>query len=540
MWDWHQLAGVSDYWSAADQIMTINEPESISAARSHEEGGGTLPDFDDYARLHGGWSGVIFSYIGDSYLEVTDDVADLTVTWVVRAKGDGTIHAYDDYDPDWNYSLPSNALTDIVVNKAVWVDYEIPSSAFTIDQLMSTDDGAQRFGMVIEGDHVDVDVVYLRIWPRTGVVGWWEIHDGGTRIQYPDIYDIFFGANPGASPDFRDWDIPESGGHDTGYWLNWVDMLDNAAADPKDEFVNSVNSGYGILSTGVHDTVVGSLGGIEHVGKFFYGANYLIVKTDINVTPNVTGTEGVDYIRRPDRHQNDYKEFFEYIDPTESTRIVSWINDNLHLVGSKHAYLPLFGWPGGDDVDGVTLNVWEDPDYVIPPFEGRPTEQNLPFATEGETLALADSDDGGTDTTFFIDLPLEPSFGLSFGNTGTHQLPPQSLLDGLSGDIGTVVNISAEGFLGTPEENLQAVVLIPDYRVWTPDGTRGGKLKHRLADSTWRTVGVDETGRLKFRSEDLTWWEEVKSTDADGPRQYLHFKTRWGWAYSIPFRPEGG
>lgn len=551
LWDWDQLGGVSDIFSYTqpghpEGIWLMNNVNSIAAADSLGEG--FENGYDNYARLHEGGSWVVFSYRGASYLESTDNVAGLKVSWILRMKNTADMHFYDDYvDSSWPYGLPANDLgvTNVRAPDGAWTWFEIPASAFTIDQLMSSDGGAIRFGLVNEGGICDIDYIALRIWPTGGALGWWEPRATETRQGFPNIYEIGFPLGIAESNDYHEWDPSDDSGG-TEYAAAWTEMISNASGNPNAEFNANLHGGSGTLGSTVNDYILSSLDGSQHIGKFQYNAAYLVVDLgDLSTqAPNAfffSGTDGVDFIRRPDRHESDLFAYTEYNVYNAVPTVVSWTNNDFRVIGYKSNRDQLTPWGTGDDADGVSVDTYGYP-FPIPLATGQDTPLSLPFPVGGNFVALDDISGGGpeTDVTINVGLPYETRFMIACGNTGTQSRPPQADYEThpLSGSGQGAVVISAEVRLGEdPAALLKATVQFPTYRTWDPYGTRGGKLKHRLADSTWRTVGVDASGRLKIRSVDNTWWEEVKSTDAAGSVQYLHFQTRWGWKYSIPFRP---
>jgi hypothetical protein len=542
MSDWSQLSGNSDIYFAATDTWLLNNVNSIAAADSLGEGLGN--GYDNYARLWEGHSSVVFSTPGFTYLESTDSVASMKISWVLRMKNSADMHFYDDHSASWTYSLPTRDLGVVNVRApdGAWTYYEIPTS-FTIAELMDTS-GVIRFGLVNEGGICDIDYIALRIWPDTGAQGWWEARPPETKDSIANVYETGPVSAPIAeSDDFHEWDPGDDGG--AGFLDAYNEMIADAAAATPSETA-TVNIGRGVFGSTVNDNILSSLLGTEHDGKFQYTASYLVIDLgDLSfAVPNgfmSTDDDGVDFIRRPDRHENDLFAYVVYAVPGAMATVGTWTNNDFRVQGYKSNYNPIEPWPVGSDADGVSIDTFAYPFPNPPTFGSRTSPLAYPLAI-GTVVALADITGGGppTDTTVTITLPLQPKFMIGCGNTGTRQIPPQADYTGLSASGTGEIAITAQvdlGVFGDSSTYLTATLEFPDFYTWDPYGTRGGKLKHRLADSTWRTVGVDASGRLKFRSEDLTWWEEVKSSDPAGPRMYLKFRTRWGWWYSIPFRP---
>jgi hypothetical protein len=533
--------------------MVFDNDSAIQRVGTWAEELDTPGSWDDYMVAHNGYSGMVATYGGDdTYLDLTDDVADLKVTWFFRCRGAGTITAYDDYDPDWTlpYELPAHSMGSKSVSSGsttvgTWVEIQFDSATtWTTADLMSDSGGVARMGFVVSGGNIAIDTIQMRVWPKTGVHGWWSARTSEDHPIYADVQPWGYDADLGASPDYEEFDFDDDGG--AGQDTAWASMIGSIPVGDT-EYPGTLHTGYGSGATIVEGTVISSLDGSQHIGKFRYAANPIGISLSQPldfVTPNpfTTEEEGEDFIRRPDRVPDDLRAYFEYPLPTMTPAVTGWTNDLVHVGGYRLVYGTLEeAWPTGGGAHGITINfhTWADP----PPFEGRPISTSLPFDIGGYKVELADVSGGDPATDTYVDasLPLEPKFLVTLGNSFTFDQPPHvNIPRDVSFAGGVIVQTAAVDFGANDggDGYLTANVTVPGYRVWDPNGTRGGQLKHRLGDSTWRTMGVDAAGRMKFRTEDFTWWEESKSTDDPGPLQYLHFMTRWGWPYTIPFRPE--
>lgn len=479
--DWSILAGTSDWWNGA--ALELNEDDDNALARVGTWAEGLGGSFDDYMIAHDGYSAVWMNY-GDNhtYLELTDDESDVEVHWVIRARGAGSITAYDDYDTDWTYSLPANSLGTQAVSGSVssgaWHEYTFAAgTAYTIEQLLADDGGVSRFGIEVTGDSVAIDVIQMRVYPVGGVAGYWASRPAEDTIDGANVTPVGFGNDIGESPSSEEFDFDDDGGAgQTAAWESMIAAIPSAGSDT--EFPGTTHTGYGISGCVVESSVASSLDGSQHVGGFRYSAGYMVAKlvTPLGfVTPNpfVDGEEGVDFIRRPDRVNNDLKAYFEYPSPSTIPSVTGWENDSVNVVGWRIVVDATLeeAWPTGGGEHGVSINVL--PFAEPPPFAGQPRSVTVPFGMDGTKVVLNDMSDGSTpatDVSVGVDLPLEPGFVMTFGNSFTFDAPP---LHNIRRDIsfaGASIVQTATFYLGTADDPLAAVVTIPTYRVWNPDG----------------------------------------------------------------------
>lgn len=475
-WGYAELSGTSDRWDAATASFVTGDPDSIGSVGEHGEG--TALHYDDFARLHSGGSWVLMAYKGDTYLESTDASGWVT-SWIVRAKGSGTLACYDEYDEDWAYALPANSLGNIVVSGSDWTDYEMPTTSFSIADLMG--EGACKLGLSLSGgSSVDVDVVYLRIWPPAGPLGGWQPKLDETTQAIPQVSVVGNGVGPtGGGTTYYEFDPEDDGG--AGFSTAYAEMLTDVASSPEDESRESQVDGRGYMSTNTGTEVLSSLGGTEHVGRWAYRMTYMVIDLgdlDRFQPSDFMGTdvEGVDWIRRPDRCEFDLKAWYDYTLPGVGPELGSWLNTDARLVGYRNIVgTRLEDWPTGPGAHAVTVN-YDDYPYDLPPAtpSSRAPVLSYPFPQTGDRFELNDTSSGGaeTDETVALTLPLQPKFMMSMGNTFTTSIPPQSSLRIISFSGASVVQTATLYLRWDSESEAQliGVVDFPPFRVWSPSG----------------------------------------------------------------------
>lgn len=403
-----------------------------------------------YANLGTGDSIVCIAARDGTYLESGDAV---DFAWVVRCRGTATFDARDDADPDWTRSLPANDLGSQSVSSGSFAEVVIPTTSLTVDSVLAWD--GQRLSITVTSGALDVDQVALQVMPPGGPLGGYgSVLPAGDVPVAPTLQDFLasgFGDDlvTGVPSDF-----------DSSYSSALVNLLAETA-DPFTATAHHITGGelFGFVGDGNWSLR-------DYVQRVFVNLNAAI--------PHPTGTEGVDYWRRPDRTVYDLDAYFRF------------------TAGD----VTLAGW------DNEAISVLRDVEQTgVGKFQVRRTgyaDYEPPSGLNGDIVLEEDSSDplATTDliaTTFPVAFgTLESEFALSFMSEWTQSNP---------GYFGSPPVISQPNFfLGVSDletffDPLTAIVHHPPYQVWVPSSP--------ISWVQWRQRGDDlglSTSRVRGHS----------------------------------------
>lgn len=100
---------------------------------------------------------------------LTWDGDPVTVSWIIRARGAGTLTITDAVDPDWSDSLPARPCGSIGIAGADWVEYAVPAGPGLLPGILA--DSSASIGITATSGTVDIDQVCLQAWPPGGPQG---------------------------------------------------------------------------------------------------------------------------------------------------------------------------------------------------------------------------------------------------------------------------------------------------------------------------------------------------------------------------------
>ncbi len=95
------------------------------------------------------------------------------VSWVIRARGTGTLTVTDAVTDDWIYDIPTAPAGTVTVAGAEWVEYLVPAGPGMLEGILAGQVAA--IGVVVDSGAVDIDQICLQAWPPGGPTGGYAV-----------------------------------------------------------------------------------------------------------------------------------------------------------------------------------------------------------------------------------------------------------------------------------------------------------------------------------------------------------------------------
>jgi hypothetical protein len=452
-----------------------------------------------YATLVPGNTIIAIASRSGTYLETGDTV---DFSWVIRCKGTATAAFRDDFDPSWDYSSPANDLGSQSVAYADFTELVIPTTSLNVDSILDFD--GQRLTVEVTSGSLDIDQVSLQVYPPGGPVGYWTGEMGTGAVEVPistptDAHAVGYGSDVSGPP------------------TSFQASHDSAVADL---LAQTSTTGTGTP----HNVVGGTLFGAIDAGSWFLEDHVQTYSVPINnAIPDPVGTEGTDYIRRPDRTAYDVDAYLNF--NGAPLLITGWVNSVISVIrdrgldddGNFRVYLTDYGVLDPADAVGAANLVLDETAYDAAAAPGTPRV-----------------------TEFSVDpLVSTPAWTYSLMSSWVTEDAPVSTWNSPIVGLGVRIFLGSSDFV-TYWEPLTAVVAVPAFRYWDPNGTPG-RLKVWLPSDEWRIVGDEagsDTERLKIQTPDLTWWKEYRTSDGAVAVHPLKLYTADGWVIASMMTPD--
>jgi hypothetical protein len=471
--DWDVTTGSPQYFDSDDDAQTFPAPLAV---QKHDTGSGNESD----AYMSASAGDQILWIVGDSGTYLSGSESPL-FKWVIRARGTGTLSLTDDVDPSWSYApAPANPLAGITVTGSAWTDYEVTTTTPTAAGIVDGD--GTRLSVTVDSGAVDIVWVALAVRPQNGTLGGY-----GPEESSPD-QDVQADPNVRGAVTGSDDHTENSSNPAVGWEDARLQAIDNmgTAFSPAAPGI-TLGAGY---ETGINEF---------DEGLWQFNLGYIPIDVGVGtITPDFTGTEGIDYIRRPDRTVYDDDAYWQYSSglPFVSTwfhNVVSFDMDfddygsDWLLRQTKYRQIPFSG----------TVDV---PDLYLGPILA---QDSAAFDTQhGLGLTSADS-----------------RFGLAFYSSLVHDLPlPTTPPAALTVDLGQYrIYLGEADFAEDPStwEPLTARVAIPGFKLWKP-GLYGDRPDDPDSPMTVRYL------RNRQRNDGLGGWSTPRTKGTSSRQLSLH------------------
>lgn len=335
---------------------------------------------------------------------------DAVVSWVIRARGTGTLTVTDAVTDDWIYDIPAAPAGTVTVAGSEWTEYLVPAGPGMLEGILAGQVAA--IGIVVDSGAVDIDQICLQAWPPGGPTGGYAVAlvDPAAaslvhwQVSAPKVATVGGGATladawrDGMEATAAQPAIYPAGQPVAGTWGMYAQFFGSVVADPVTSWTTWVS------------TWSDTIGGIA-----FHAY-------PPNTPPTPPGVYGLDWVRRPDRTS------WDVVDATSAPvtpPVIEW--DPMTLSVTTHTdQSPTYTVPDGlgfyvQACDGVELVGTGYPVH---------TAADVTLPADGTTVMFVSSADGIpadalytptadaftllTRPTWDIDGPLDP-FGQTVG-----------------------------------------------------------------------------------------------------------------------------
>lgn len=364
------------------------------------------------------------------------------VTWIIRARGAGTLTLTDAVDPTWTPTLPPRLVGSIDVSSLDWVEYQAPAGPGLLEGITSHNPAA--LGVICTAGTVEIDQVCLQAWPPGGPQG--EIVTATLDGQPCYSQRAAVGGTTTISLG-RQATVAEAWQHSTEA-LDGAEKVANGFSLTQVTQLSSVSSVYVFFDADDHWN---SYRGEASLQWALLSVRAVRPQPGEATEDNPPGTEGTDWVRRPDRTRWDPDALAVVAgDVTTSwgQGLASVRGDRLDYWGTEAQvpattdipaglvmmlpYIPIpyhrdTTYPYEAHLDGdVILPGGGTPIMELPTRGGGPTEVHYTPPTDQFSVAITSTLDEGYATPIFGDnngIGVDASFGY-YDDVRVDVLPP--------------------------------------------------------------------------------------------------------------------